>query len=94
MGGYLLGLWGLSDALVEAVVFHHDPADCVQEVFSALAAVHVANAMDEARGPTLTGGTASTVDKTYLRACGLVERANACRIMDESGDQAKNQLAA
>lgn len=25
IGGYLLGLWGLSDAVVEAITFHHDP---------------------------------------------------------------------
>ena len=25
IGGYLLGLWGLSDSIVEAVAWHHDP---------------------------------------------------------------------
>jgi HD-like signal output (HDOD) protein len=28
LGAYLLGLWGLPDPVVEAVAFHHRPADC------------------------------------------------------------------
>ena len=28
IGAYLLGLWGLPDAIVEPVAFHHEPAQC------------------------------------------------------------------
>ncbi len=94
VGGVLLGLWGLNDALVEAVVFHHDPADCVQEGFSALAAVHVANAVDEERDPALTGGAATSVDREYLKACGLADRETVWRATCESVGQADMKKAA
>ena len=45
VGGYLLGLWGLPQDLIEAVAFHHDPAAHEVDRFSPLTAVHVANAL-------------------------------------------------
>jgi HD-like signal output (HDOD) protein len=45
VGGYLLGLWGLPDALVEAVAWHHDPLGCPGVAFTALTAVHAADAI-------------------------------------------------
>ncbi|HEV2452648.1 MAG TPA: HDOD domain-containing protein, partial [Verrucomicrobiae bacterium] len=44
VGGYLLGLWGLPNPIVEAVSFHHRPADSAVCGFSPVVAVHVANA--------------------------------------------------
>lgn len=44
VGGYLLGLWGLPNPIVEAVSFHHRPADGAVCGFSPVVAVHVANA--------------------------------------------------
>ena len=43
VGGYLLGLWGLPNSVVEAVAFQHHPGLSVCEQFSALGAVHVAD---------------------------------------------------
>jgi HD-like signal output (HDOD) protein/CheY-like chemotaxis protein len=43
-GAYLLGLWGLPMAMVEAVAFHHDPAGAEDE-FGIVGAVHVALAL-------------------------------------------------
>ncbi|MCO6437269.1 MAG: HDOD domain-containing protein [Phycisphaerae bacterium] len=45
-GAYLLGLWGLPDALVEAVAFHHTPSSTPLSDFAPLTAVHVANALE------------------------------------------------
>jgi HD-like signal output (HDOD) protein len=45
VGAYLLGLWGLGDGIVEAVAFHHQPAECALSGFSTVAAVHVGNAL-------------------------------------------------
>lgn len=45
VGGYLLGLWGMPDALVEAVAWHHDPLGCPGASFTALTAVHAADAI-------------------------------------------------
>lgn len=94
VGGFLLGLWGLNDTLVEAVVFHHDPADCVREGFSALAAVHVANVIDEERDQSLTGGTVTSIDETYLQACGLAERGKVWRTTCESAEETERKKAA
>jgi HD-like signal output (HDOD) protein len=43
VGGYLLGLWGLPNPIVEAVTLHHRPAESVVHGFSPVIAVHVAN---------------------------------------------------
>jgi len=48
VGGYLLGIWGLPDAVVEAVMFHHGDQLAVVDGFSVLAAVQFAEAMEHA----------------------------------------------
>ena len=45
VGAYLLGIWGLPDPVVEAVAFHHHPADCFENKFSPLTAVHITNTL-------------------------------------------------
>ncbi|WHZ21059.1 MAG: Response regulator [Nitrospira sp.] len=47
VGAYLLGLWGLGDGIVEAVAFHHQPAEYAASGFCAVTAVHVGNALAE-----------------------------------------------
>ncbi len=44
-GAYLLARWGMPTNLTEAVALHHDPVNSFGKTFSALAAVHVANAI-------------------------------------------------
>ncbi len=46
VGAYLLGIWGLPTAIVEAVAWHHNPSRSAATQFSPLAAVHVACAFD------------------------------------------------
>ncbi|MBU1107733.1 MAG: HDOD domain-containing protein [Candidatus Riflebacteria bacterium] len=45
IGGYLLGLWGLPDLVVEAVACHHRPSQISGEASPVLAATHLANVM-------------------------------------------------
>ncbi len=45
IGGYLLGLWGLPDPVVEAVACHHRPTQISGETSRVLAATYLANAM-------------------------------------------------
>jgi putative nucleotidyltransferase with HDIG domain len=53
VGAYLLGLWGLPESIVEAVLLHHQPGDS-QEAFSSPAGcVHLANALANASTPDL-----------------------------------------
>jgi HD-like signal output (HDOD) protein len=71
VGAYLLGLWGISDPIVEAVAFHHQPAHSAGQGFTALTAVHVANALHHA---VLEGPGASQLDAAYLQATGRSHR--------------------
>lgn len=71
VGGYLLGTWGLSDSIVEAVAFHHDPARSAGHRFSPLTAVHIANVLEEQEQAEGMGGPSIVADMAYLRACAL-----------------------
>jgi putative nucleotidyltransferase with HDIG domain len=65
VGGYLLGLWGLPQRLVEAVAWHHDPCALEMIRFTPLTAVHVANALVHAAEGT--GDGLSQVDRRHLK---------------------------
>ncbi|MBK7859803.1 MAG: HDOD domain-containing protein [Archangiaceae bacterium] len=43
-GGYLLGLWGLPNSIVEAVAFHHEPARAARGI-DVVGVVHIADAL-------------------------------------------------
>lgn len=47
VGAYLLGLWSMSNEVVEAVAFHHHPALSGCSTFSPLIAVHVADLLEQ-----------------------------------------------
>jgi HD-like signal output (HDOD) protein len=74
VGGYLLGLWGLSDPIVEAVAFHHHPMECAGEAFSPLTAVHVANALQQELSLQAVEGVASHLDTCYLEKLHMTDR--------------------
>jgi HD-like signal output (HDOD) protein len=44
VGAYMLGQWGMSDDIVEAVAYHHAPSTCHHREMSTLFAVHIADA--------------------------------------------------
>jgi putative nucleotidyltransferase with HDIG domain len=68
IGAYLLGLWGLPDAIVESVAFNHRPMSAPTSGFSALTAAHVADAL-------IHGD--DRLDREYVRNIGLEHRLNA-----------------
>jgi len=43
IGAYLLGLWGFSDSIVEAIAYHHRPSEYKDNHFTPFKAVYVAN---------------------------------------------------
>jgi HD-like signal output (HDOD) protein len=45
VGAHLLALWGLPDSLIEVVAYHHHPSLAMTSEFSALTAVHAAEAL-------------------------------------------------
>jgi len=67
LAAYLLGLWGLPAAIVEAVAFHHSPEQSDLKQCSALTAVHVANAFSNQGG-------AEALNLEYLAEIGVADR--------------------
>jgi putative nucleotidyltransferase with HDIG domain len=75
VGGYLLGLWGLPQDLIEAVAFHHDPAAHALSRFAPLAAVHVANALVHAADePDVETASLRKLDMRYLERLRVPQR--------------------
>ena len=85
LGACLLASWGLSRPIVEAVARHHRPGHDLRRRFSALTAVHVANALDHV-SPSEPEPT--RLDMTYLETLGLTARVDAwkgiCTASDNS----------
>lgn len=81
VGAYLLGLWGLPDAIVETVAFHHHPRRCLVQGFGPLTAVHAGNVLVHGtETQSLRVETcAATLDLDYLKELGLLERLSAWR---------------
>lgn len=68
IGAYLMGLWGLSDRIVEAIAFHDRPSACSYREVAPLTAVHAASVLVlDALGK---GAFETTLDTAYLEAIG------------------------
>jgi HD-like signal output (HDOD) protein len=67
VGAFMLGLWGLPLPIVEAVGYHHEPAQAPSQGRTPLAYVHWADCQVHRRTP----------DRAYLESCGLTPAAKA-----------------
>jgi HD-like signal output (HDOD) protein/CheY-like chemotaxis protein len=74
VGAYLLGLWGLPDAVVDAVRWHLRPGQSGNDAVSAVTAVHVANVVDHERGRGLASGVGIVLDDAYLARLDAVRK--------------------
>jgi HD-like signal output (HDOD) protein/ActR/RegA family two-component response regulator len=74
VGAYLLGLWGLPDSIIEAVAWHHAPAQVRPAGFCPLVAVHVADNYDRQMHRSLPLNAGDGIDKDWLAQLGLGER--------------------
>jgi len=74
IGAYLLWLWGLPDAICNAVAFHHKPAECSDKTFTAAGAIHVADALERERSFSTSSDRRVEMDMAYLTALGLADR--------------------
>ena len=70
IGAYLVGLWGLPNPVVECVAYHHSPMSCVASGFSALTAVHVAEAIVSSHGDE----SLPHLDTDYVEKLGLADK--------------------
>lgn len=76
VGACVLGIWGLPVAIIEGVALHHYPSRFLSKNFSALTAVHIANAWDqEQRGKgKVEAQMLPEVDLNYIQELELVDR--------------------
>lgn len=92
VGAYLMGTWGLSDDVVEAIAYHHNPRDCVHRRFSPLTAVHVACATSKVQASTPESPVRDSIDEEYLAEIELLDRLDEWRglgLQVEDGDAVK-----
>jgi HD-like signal output (HDOD) protein len=74
IAGYLLGLWGLSAPIVEAVALHHTPEKTELLEPSPLMAVHVANALTITTPNGKIADITKPVNMDYLEKIGMADR--------------------
>ena len=86
LGAHLLSRWGLPPAVIEAVAFHHRPAQARCQTFCAVTAVHVANTLGRPPAP-LGQLPQQSVDLDYLRGLGLTDRLESWRQMLQEASQ-------
>lgn len=82
VGAYLLGLWGLPTSIVEAVAWHHRPAECPARTFCPLTTVHVANALWYQNTPAEESNI-QVMDTVLIESMGLTERLPAWQALYE-----------
>jgi len=73
VGAFVLGLWGLPQAVVDAVHFHHAPQLGNNE-FSAVTAVHIANALEYQTQSIVDTDGSESLNRNYLAQLGLLEQ--------------------
>ncbi len=74
IGAYLVGLWGLPDPIVEAILFHENPTECSTNTLSPLTFLHVANAFEEEDIGAAYLDLPLKIDQEYLNEVGLAHR--------------------
>ena len=83
IAAYLLGLWGLPEAVIDGVAWHHAPSRSVQTGFSTALATHAASVFHELQSPFWMQDDIS-LDVGYLNKNGLAGREQIWRrLVDE-----------
>ena len=89
VGAFLAGLWGLPDAVVEAIARHRNPAQQDGGTFDPATAVHAARALLDERG---TAEDALEIDLDHMARLGVAERLPIWR--DSAADMADGEPSA
>ena len=77
VGTYLLWLWGMPGAVVEAIAYHHAPKECPVQQASPLTAVYVANKLMHACSAEDGPAEPADFDPSYVKRLGLPENLQA-----------------
>src|SRR5260221_380820 len=75
----LLTAWGLPASILDAIAWHHSPAQSRDTGFSILTAVHVANAVEREKLLHKAGLLTNQMDFPYLDSLGLTGQRNSWR---------------
>lgn len=90
IGAYLLGLWGLPWAIVEAVAHHHVPSRVPGQGLDTLASVHIANILAlecDAPSAAEAGLVQPTFDMAFIDSLGVREKLPEWRAMAQEINQ-------
>jgi len=72
VGGYYLGLLGLPVPIIDAITYHHNPAEALDKLSIPLIALHVGNVI-AAGEPPVTAVPTSRLDREFIAARGLTD---------------------
>lgn len=92
VGAYLLGLWGLPTAVVEAVAHHHQPRRNPHDMLGAIGIVHIANALAQkypVRPPLGSALPHQEIDAEYVEELELTGQIPA---WEEMAEEAASEL--
>ncbi len=74
LGGGLLDLWGLPNTIIEAATYHHEYPDNLEEGFSVIAAVRIANMIDHELCCGLADGFVPPLKIELLENLGVADK--------------------
>lgn len=74
IGACLLGMWNLPSAVVDAAAFHHEPPPGELGQLTPLAAVHIANVLEQQLRPNDEFRVVPVVNTPFLNQLGLLQR--------------------
>ena len=74
VGAYLLALWGLPQAIVAAVAFHHRPEKSQCREISICTLVHAADYLEQLSRGQEVEKTTARIDQDYLAGLGVLEK--------------------
>ena len=89
IGAYLLSLWGFSENIIEAILYHHQVKIFGDEPKSLIFVVHLADAFSLHLNPALNKKGLARLNQNYLKALDLYDKAkiwyNECKKIFEEG---------
>ena len=74
IGAYLMGLWNLETPIIEAIAFHHCPANSMSQNMGLLTAVHIGNVIEHNGQSSNNGCSDLKFDGQYLDNLGITGR--------------------
>jgi putative nucleotidyltransferase with HDIG domain len=83
VGAYLMELWGLPSAIIEALAFHHHPSMYGENCFSPLTAVHIANTLQHEKTYEDDSGIQPAIDIAYLARMNLENRLSNWKLIQQ-----------